>query len=306
MDGAPADTALSNPDFSGDTNRVVLVTGAGKGLGAAFAAAWARRGASVVINNRHHGDADPSAESLARRLRGEGADAVADLNAVDAPGAAQRIIAAALAQHGRLDALILNAGIAGPAVKVPDMAEAALHEVMAINFFANAELVRAALPLLAASPAGRILFISSTGGLHGVRGRSAYAASKGAINGYALSLAQEQRRAGIGVNVLCPYAATAMTTGTGAEADPRLSPDGAAAAAVWLTSSACQVTGQIWVAGAGRVRRAMAMESESIGEDVTPEWLAANTADTGMAGAKGFPGGEAAFADFYTSLGRLT
>jgi 3-hydroxyacyl-CoA dehydrogenase/3a,7a,12a-trihydroxy-5b-cholest-24-enoyl-CoA hydratase len=302
MNDAPADTSSSTADFSGDANRVVLVTGAGKGLGAAFATAWARRGASVVINNRHTGDAEPSAETLARSLRAEGADAMADLNAVDTQGAAQRMIDAVRSRHGRLDALILNAGIAGPAAKVPDMDAAALHEVMAINFFACTELVRAALPLLGASKAGRILFISSTGGLHGVRGRSAYAASKGAVNGYALSLAAEQRRAGIGVNVLCPYAATAMTAGTGAETDPRLSPDGAAAAAVWLSSSACPATGQIWVAGAGRVRRAMAMEAESIGDDVTPEWLTAHAADAGMTGAKGFAGGEAAFTDFYGSL----
>ena len=294
--------ASSSADFSGDANRVVLVTGAGKGLGAAFAAAWARRGASVIANNRHHGDGEPSAEGLARRLRAEGCDIVADLNAVDAPGAAQRIIKAVLARHGRLDALVLNAGITGAAVKIPDMDEAALHEVMAINFFACAELVRAALPVIAQSPVGRILFISSTGGLYGVRGRSAYAASKGAVNGYALSLAAEQRRAGVGVNVLCPYAATAMTAASNIEADPRLAPDGAAAAAVWLTSSTCQATGQIWIAGAGRVRRAMAMEGESIGDAVTPEWLASSAAEAEMAGAQGFPGGEAAFADFYKSL----
>ena len=302
MNDAPEAIICSSPDLSGDANRVVLVTGAGNGLGAAFATAWARRGASVIANNRHHGDGQPSAESLALRLRAEGADVDADLNAVDAPGAAQRIIADLLARHGRLDALVLNAGITGAAVKIPDMDETALHEVMAINFFACAELVRAALPLISASPAGRILFISSTGGLYGVRGRSAYAASKGAVNGYALSLAAEQRRAGIGVNVLCPYAATAMTAASNTEADPRLSPDGAAAAAVWLTSSVCQATGQIWVAGAGRVRRAMAMEGESIGDAVTPEWLAANTGEVEMTGAQGFASGEAAFADFYKSL----
>ncbi len=296
------DSIPTAPDFSDDAGRVVLVTGAGKGLGAAFAAAWARRGAKVIVNNRHSGVGESSAENLAHRLREAGADAAADLNAVDAPGAAQRIIAAAHDRHCRLDTLILNAGIAGPAVKIPDMDAAALHEVMAINFFANTELVRAALPLLAASPAGRILFVSSTGGLYGVRGRSAYAASKGAVNGYALSLAEEQRRAGVGVNVLCPYAATAMTAASNVDADPRLAPENAAAAAVWLTSSACRVTGQIWVAGGGRVRRAAAMESATIGENVTPEWLAANAGAGCMDGAQGYIGGEAAFVDFYKTL----
>ena len=291
------------PDFSGDSDRVVLVTGAGKGLGAAFATAWARRGANVVINNRHSGEGEPSAEKLARQLRDEGADVVADLNAVEAPGAAQRIIESALTRYGRLDAVILNAGITGPAIKIPAMDEAALREVMAINFFASAALASAALSVIAASPAGRILFVSSTGGLHGVRGRSAYAASKGAIIGYALSLADEQRRAGIGVNILCPYALTAMTAANGQAVDPRLTPDGAAAAAVWLTSSACKVTGQILVAGAGHVRRAMAMEGQDLRNAATPEELAMEAGYAGMDGAKGFSGGEAAFADFYGSLG---
>lgn len=297
-----ADATIGTDPFRGDAGRVVLVTGAGNGLGAAFASAWARRGASVVVNNRHRGDGEPSAERLARALRDEGGDAVADLDAVDAPGAAQRIVAGALERHGRLDAVILNAGIAGPAAKVPDLDDAALHEVMAINFFACAALVRAALPAIAASAAGRILFVSSTGGLYGVRGRSAYAASKGALNGFALSLADEQRRAGVGVNILCPYAATAMTARTGADADARLGPDRAAAAAVWLTSSACGATGEIWIAGAGRVRRAAAVEGDSAGEDVTPEWLATHGDAVDLAGARGFRGGEAAFADFAASL----
>ena len=164
-----------------DAGRVILVTGAGKGLGAAFATVWARRGAKVIVNNRHGGDVESSAETLAASLRAEGHDAIADLHAVDTPGAAQAIVDAALAAHGRLDALILNAGIAGPAAKIPGLTEAALREVMEINFFANVRLVDAALPHIAAAPAGRILLVSSTAGLHGVRGRSAYAASKGAL-----------------------------------------------------------------------------------------------------------------------------
>ena len=283
--------------------RVVVVTGAGKGLGAAFATAAAQRGDRVIVNNRDR-DGTASAEALARTLRDTGGDAVADLHAVDLPGAADAIVAAALSAFGGIDALILNAGIAGPAAKIPDLSEATLHGVMAINFFANAALVRAALPHLAQSPAGRILFVSSTGGLYGVRGRAAYAASKGAINGYALSLADEQRRAGIGVNILCPYAATAMTAATGVAPDPRLAPAGAAPAAMWLTSAACRETGTIWIAGGGHVRRAQAMEAPSGGgADATPEWLADNAAVlSDMAGARGFSGGEAAFADFYRDL----
>ena len=291
--------SISN-DFGGDAGRVVVITGAGKGLGAAFARGWAARGARVVVNNRQLGVGLASAKLLAATLRAEGAEAVADCHAVDVPGAAAAIVAAAIAAFGRIDVLILNAGIAGPAAKIPELPAAALAEVMAINFFANAALVDAALPHLAAAPAGRILFVSSTGGLYGVRGRSAYAASKGAVTGYALSLAAEQSRAGVGVNVLCPYAATAMTAATGVTADPRLAPDGAAAAAVWLTSSACGATGEIWVTGGGRARRALTAEG-AMADAATPEVLAAAPPQPPPGG---FAHGEAAFADFHDHLTR--
>ena len=287
--------------FAPDAGRAVIVTGAGKGLGAAFAAACAARGDRVLVNNRISGDGPPSADTHAAALRARGWDAVADTHAVDAPGAAEAIVAAALAAFGRLDALILNAGIAGPAAKLPDLGEAALREVMAINFFANAALVDAALPHLLAAPAGRIVFVSSTGGLHGVRGRSAYAASKGALTAYALSLADEQRRGSLRVNILCPYAATAMTGGL--TADARLAPDGAAAAAAWLTSSACTATGQIWVAGAGHARRAAAVESRNHAA-ASPDWFAAHADGVSVLdGAADYPGGDAAFRDFHASLG---
>ncbi len=288
----------SSIDFRDDTGRVVVVTGAGKGLGAAFARGWAARGARVLVNNRHSGDGASSAEALAAEIRSDGGDAVADLHAVDAPGAAAAIVAAALAAFGRIDALILNAGITGPAAKIPALPADALAEVMAINFFANTALIDAALPHIAASPSGRIVFVSSTGGLYGVRGRSAYAASKGAITGYALSLAHEQRRAGVGVNVLCPYAATAMTAAPGVDPDPRLAPDGAAAAAIWLTSNACTATGEIWVTGGDLARRAMTTEG-AMTDAATPEALAAAPP---APPARGFDGGEAAFADFYSHL----
>ena len=303
---------MPSPPANPDTDRVILVTGAGKGLGAAFAAAWARRGAKVIVNNRHGGSGEPSAESLAASLSREGHDAIADLHAVDAPGAAQAMVDAAINNYGRLDALILNAGIAGPAAKIPGLPEAALREVMEINFFANARLVDAALPYVATAPAGRILLVSSTAGLHGVRGRSAYAASKGALIAWGLSLADEQRpstrsqdeRKGVGVNILCPYAATAMTQGL--TADARLVPEGAAAGAIWLTSAACAATGEIWVTGGGHFRRAQAMESRGGGDAAaTPEWFAANAAAlSDMTGARGYTDGTAAFADFYRDVGK--
>nr|WP_310522402.1 SDR family NAD(P)-dependent oxidoreductase [Polymorphobacter sp.] len=288
---------MSGPDSS----RVVLVTGAGKGLGAAFATAFAATGARLLVNNRHSGPGTSSAETLAAHLRSHGTTATADTHAVDTPGAAKAIIAAAITAHGRLDTLILNAGITGPVAKVGALAEADLRQVVETNFFANTALVTAALPHLRAGPAGRIVFIASTAGLHGLKGRSAYAASKGALIGYALSLADELRRDAIGVNILAPYAATPMTAGAPTEADPLMNPAHAAPAAVWLGSPACTTTGEIWIAGAGRFRRAVTLESRGLGKvDATPDWLAENAAAIAdMVGARSYSGAEKAFADLH-------
>lgn len=275
--------------------RVAIVTGAGNGLGAAFAQAIAGEGTAVVVNNRRHADRPFSAQPVAAALTAAGGIAVTDDHAVDAINGPAGIVASAIDAWGRLDALVLNAGISGPAAKV-GTGDTALAEVMAINFFANAALVEAALPALQASPAGRIVFVSSTGGLHGVRGRSAYAASKGALTSYALSLADELRRSAIRVNVICPYAATNMTAQPDRPANPRLSPAGAAELCAYLASDRCDRTGDIWVAGGGQVRAARAMESATASfEPAALDRLAA------MPDPRFYSGGEAAFADFYRS-----
>jgi 3-hydroxyacyl-CoA dehydrogenase/3a,7a,12a-trihydroxy-5b-cholest-24-enoyl-CoA hydratase len=281
-------------DHSG---RVAVVTGAGNGLGAAFAEALGRSH-RVVVNNRRHDDRPHSAVAVVQRIEAAGGTAIAEGSAVDRDGAPEAIVTAALNAFGRLDTFVLNAGISGPAIKVGE-GDTALAEVMAINFFANVALVEAALPALRESPAGRIVFVSSTGGLHGVRGRAAYSASKGAVNGWALSLADELRRTAVKVNVIAPYAATNMTARPDRVPDERLSPEGATDALVALCSPEWSRTGDIWVAGAGHVRPARALEGPVASVATLHE-----QADilAGFQRGTGFAGGEAAFADFYARV----
>ena len=139
-----------------------------------------------------------------------------------------------------------------------------------------------ALPSLRKSPGGRVLFVASTAGLYGVRGRAPYAASKAAMVAYALTLAAELRREGLGVNILVPYAETQMTAGL-STAGPDMSPALVAPVASWLMSPDCAATGEIWVAGGGYVRRARMEEGLGAalptGGSDPVEWLAAH-ADT--------------------------
>ena len=296
---------MTDKDALGATQRVTLVTGAGNGLGEAFAHACARRGDAVIANNRVHPDRPSSAAKLVERLRSEGYLAGVDEHSVDAQGAAEGIVANALDQFGRLDGIILNAGISGPAAKVAESDMSDLRAVMEINFFANASLVQAALPHLEASPAGRIVLIASSAGLHGLKGRAPYAASKAALIAYGRSLALELRRTNIRTNIFAPYAATKMTGGEDEVTDERLLPENAAAGAAWLSSEQCDANGEIWVGGGGQFRRAAMVEGAGGSRpDADAQWLCDNAEELrSLQPHREFPGGEAAFADFYSALG---
>ena len=278
--------------------RNAVVTGAGGGLGAAFARALAARGDRVLVNNRSHADRPSSAAAVAAQIVAAGGTAQAETSAVDAAGAAETIVGAALDAFGGLDTLVLNAGISGPAAKLPGQALDDFRAVMEINLFANVALVNAALPHLLASAAGRIVFVSSSAGLHGVRGRAPYSASKGALNAFAMALAAEQARGPLRVNVLSPYADTAMTRTTDAAGDPRLSPEKVVPVLLALTDPVCAATGRIVIAGAGSARLAAAMESATFAARNTGD-VAALLEQEPLPGPRRYPHAEAAFADFY-------
>lgn len=284
--------------------RAVIVTGAGKGLGAAFAKALAHEGAAVLVNNRLRKGQPDSAGAVADAIRASGGKATANYQDIAAPGAAQALVKAALDAFGRIDAIVFNAGIIGPAAKLPDMDMAALGDVLNTNFLAQVALAQAALPHLLQSPAGRMVFVSSSAGLHGVRGRIPYAASKGALNAMALTLADELKRTPIRVNVLCPYASTPMTSQDGVAGDPRLDPAYAAGMAAYLASEACSVNGQIFLAGGRRYRRARMVEGRGASApDDSSAWVAEHLGPiAAMDGAREFPGAESAFADLYATI----
>lgn len=284
-------------DMTG-SGRVTLVTGAGKGLGRAFAMACARRGDAVVVNNRISPGADNSADETAAAIRAEGGRAIAETSDITAPGASQVMVEAALDAFDRLDAVIFNAGANGRAARFLDTGEDTFEAIWAVNVTAQIALARAALPRLHDSPAGRMVFVSSSAGLYGIRGFTPYSASKGALNGFALALAREERRTSVRINVLAPYAATRMT---GDEIDTRIAerftPDAAAPLCAWMAGPDCARTGEIWTAGGGFARRAAMMEGGGARLPAAP-----SPGDIDRAGGfedpHGHDGAEAAFADF--------
>lgn len=286
-----------------DRGRAAIVTGAGKSLGAAFADALGARGFRLLVNNRRREGAPSSADETVRRLKEHGAEAVAEYSDVAAPGAGEVVVKKAVESFGRLDAVVCNAGVVGDTGWFGKFGLESFRAAMEINFFANVSLCLAALPYLKESGAGRIVFVSSAAGLYGARGLAPYAATKGALTSFALTLADELKRYNIGVNVIAPFALSQMTAADIGADGAMARPEETAPAVAWLASADCAVTGQIWVAAGGRYRRALMQESRGGRGDGAPGWLAVNAAAlSDMTGAKTFPGGQEAFQDIFAEI----
>ncbi|MFF8957117.1 SDR family oxidoreductase [Streptomyces sp. NPDC014894] len=244
------------------TDRVVAVTGAGRGLGRAHALAFAAEGARVVVNDLgaardgSGGSADP-ARSVAAEIRAAGGRAVAhDGDIATAEGAAS-LIAAALETYGRLDTLVNNAGFLRDRMLV-NLADDDWDAVLRVHLTGHfLPLRHAAAHWRAQSRAGRpvtarVVNTTSGAGLLGSVGQGNYAAAKAGIVALTLVASAELARYGVQVNAIAPAARTRMTeeifaglTGLPEDVSPLV---------VWLGSAASTgVTGRVFEAEAGRV-----------------------------------------------------
>ena len=246
-------------------DRVIVVTGAGRGLGLAYALDLASRGAKVVVNTRPRASGQPaSAEGVVERIREAGGEAVACPLAVEQDDAGDRLLDAALTAFGRLDGLVNNAG-APEAKSLHKQTLAELRAVFDINFFGT---VSATLPLyrhMRDQGAGRIVVTTSAAGLHGVHGMAAYSASKAALIGLMRVMALEGISKGVRTNAVAPYALTGMTEAyVTDEVGSAMPPEYVAPIVSWLMTEGCPLNGETLVAGAGKVRRAVRIEGPGV------------------------------------------
>ena len=246
-------------------NRVVVVTGAGRGLGLVYALDLAARGASVVVNTRPKAEGQPaSADAVAQRIRDAGGKAVACALAVEQEGAGERLLAAALDAFGRIDGLINNAGVP-EAMSLHKQSVEQVRGVFDINFFGT---LTATLPIyrhMREQGAGRIVMTTSAAGLHGVHGMAAYSASKAAVIGLMRVIALEGASRGVHANAVAPYALTGMTENYVDDATAAAMPAELVAPVVsWLVSESCALNGETLVAGAGKVRPAWRVEGAGL------------------------------------------
>lgn len=276
---------------------VAIVTGAGKGLGRAYAERLAANGAAVVVNNRWTDRDEPSsAESVAAAIRAAGGAAVANVMPVEDLECGDALVAQALAEFGRLDAVVANAGVS-EAARMRRQTPEEFIRIHEINFLGSWRLVRAAWRPLTDQRGGRIVVSTSTAGLHGGDGMAAYASSKAALIGLMRALAVEGKAYDLCVNAIAPYAATGMTRPfLHANLAATMPPEQVAPLVAWLAGPDCDVSGQTFVAGGGGLSAAFAVEGPrvelgaSVGEAVHRALLARPW--------RAFDDSHAAFAEF--------
>jgi 3-oxoacyl-[acyl-carrier protein] reductase len=184
------------------TGRVALVTGGGRGIGAAVSAELARSGAAVALTYRRDRAA---AEELAGELTDAGAAVLAVEASVDDPAASARAVEATVAEFGGLDLLVSNAGVASRGLPVAETTAEELSWLLAVHAVGPHQLIRAALPHLRAHERSDVVVVSSiaVGDAWPANG-APYAMAKAAAEAMAHVLAREERAQGVRVNIVAP------------------------------------------------------------------------------------------------------
>jgi NAD(P)-dependent dehydrogenase (short-subunit alcohol dehydrogenase family) len=253
--------------------RVAVVTGAGRGLGCEYAQLLARRGAKVVVND-HGGslagdgaDATP-ADQAVEAIKAAGGEAVASTASVATREGAAAIIQTALDHYGHLDILIHNAGNVRRG-SLKEMSYEDFNAVLDVHLRGAFNVVRPAFPVMCQAGYGRIVLTSSIGGLYGNRDVANYAAAKAGVIGLSNVAAIEGADEGVKCNVIVPAAVTRMADGIDTSAYPPMGADLVAPVVGWLAHETCSVTGEMFVALAGRVARAVLTETPGV---YRPSW----------------------------------
>jgi len=240
-------------------NRVAIVTGAGRGLGAEHAKLLASRGAAVIVNDPGvatdgtEGEQRP-ADEVVEAIRGAGGAAVADYGSVSDPAAAEAMVDRAVDEYGRIDIVVNNAGILRDKA-FHNLEWDNLHAVLDVHLKGAFYVTRPAFRLMREQGYGRIVMTSSASGLLGNFGQANYGAAKMGLVGLMNVLAIEGAKNDIKVNAIAPVAGTRMTQELLGPMADKLEPALVSPVVAYLASEACDVTGEIYSVAGGSVSR---------------------------------------------------
>ncbi|MFV8245032.1 SDR family NAD(P)-dependent oxidoreductase [Mycolicibacterium peregrinum] len=254
-------------------DRVAVITGAGRGLGREYALLLASKGAKVVVNDpggslTGDGADTAPAQQVADEIVSAGGEAIAVTDSVATAEGGQAIIDAAVERFGRIDILIHNAGTVRRA-SLKEMSYDDFDAVLDVHLRGAFHVVRPVFPLMCQAGYGRVVVTSSIGGLYGNHQVANYAAAKAGILGLCNVVALEGAAEGVLCNAIVPGAVTRMAEGLETSAYPPMGADLVAPAVGWLVHETCSVTGEFFVAIAGRMARAVVAESPGVYQ---PSW----------------------------------
>lgn len=249
-------------------DRVAVITGAGRGLGRAYALLLASQGAKVVVNDPGGSlkgddiDVGP-AESVVQEIKAAGGEAIACTESVATAEGGKAIIDAAINNYGRIDILIHNAGNVRPA-SLKEMSYEDFDAVLDVHLRGAFHVVRPAFPLMCEAGYGRIVLTSSIGGLYGNHDVVNYGMSKAGMIGLSNVAAIEGEANNVKCNIIVPGAVTRMAEGIDISAYPPMGPELVAPVVGWLSHEECSITGEMLVSIAGRVAKAYIGETEGV------------------------------------------
>ena len=279
--------------------KVVIVTGAGGGLGKEHAIEFAKRGAKVVVNDLggsvDGSGASDSANAVVEHIRSNGGEAIANGASVTDLDAVKEMVDETVKKWGRIDVLVNNAGI----LRDKSFHKMSLDDfnlVMSVHFEGTLNCTHTIFPIMREQNYGRIIFTSSSSGVFGNFGQSNYGSAKMAMVGLMNTLKIEGQKYNVHSNSITPVAYTRMTDGLlPDDVGESLQPEFVTPAVIYLSSEDAP-NGAIISAGAGVFSRIFIHETNGVslgmGDEMTPENIAASWEEiSDMKGAKALQSG---------------
>jgi NAD(P)-dependent dehydrogenase (short-subunit alcohol dehydrogenase family) len=266
-------------------DRVIVVTGAGGGLGREYALTLAKEGASVVVNDLGGardgtGAGHNMADEVVNEINSAGGRAVANYDSVAESEGAANIIKTAIDEFGKVDGVVSNAGILRDGT-FHKMEFAAWDSVLKVHLYGGYNVIRAAWPHFREQSYGRVVVATSTSGLFGNFGQANYGAAKLGLVGLINTLAQEGAKYNIKTNAVAPIAATRMTQDIlPPEVFEKLTPEYVAPVVAYLMSEENPDSAAVFIVGGGKVQRAALFQNDGVTfsdgvpsvDDVAAKW----------------------------------
>jgi NAD(P)-dependent dehydrogenase (short-subunit alcohol dehydrogenase family) len=256
-------------------DRVIVVTGAGGGLGREYALTLAKEGASVIVNDLGGsrdgtGAGHNMADEVVKQITDAGGRAAASYDSVAEPEGAENIIKTALDEFGAIHGVVSNAGILRDGT-FHKMTFENWDSVLKVHLYGGYNVIRAAWPHFREQSYGRVVVATSTSGLFGNFGQTNYGAAKLGLVGLINSLALEGAKYNIHANAVAPIAATRMTEDIlPKEVLEKLTPEYVAPVVAYLATEENPNNASVFVVGGGKVQRVALFQNDGITFDTPP------------------------------------